>query len=78
VYAQHDVDVACNGCSASYGQNNLEWPHIFERGENLLQNGILHNRRKSRWKVRKTDFSEKGLPLKELIKENILLFIIVV
>jgi len=43
--------------------------NVFERGENLLQNGISHRlgfSQKSRWKVRKyidkkTDFSEKRL-----------------
>jgi len=32
----------CSGCSASYRQIIKNSLCIFERGENLLQNGILH------------------------------------
>jgi len=41
MHARHDADVICSGCSASYRQKSSKMA-FFERGENLLQNDILH------------------------------------
>jgi len=38
-YTPDDGDIIC---SASYRQNHQKSCRVFERAENLLQNGILH------------------------------------
>jgi len=35
-YTPHEGDLTCSHCGTSYRRSH------FERGENLLQNGILH------------------------------------
>jgi len=42
VDVRHDADVACDGCSASsYLCKFIK--NVLEKGEHLLQNGILHS-----------------------------------
>jgi len=77
MHARHDADVACSSCTGKIIKNGLR---VFERGEHLLQNGILHfvfklsHRQKSCCKARiyteeKLTFFEieSGLALKGLI-----------
>jgi len=78
VHARHGADVACSGCSASYRKKYIKNDHsIFDRGEHLLKNGILHFvlRFSQLSEIalenynlckRKTDFFERGLVLKVL------------
>jgi len=43
VHVRHDADVACSGCSVLYRQKNIKnGLRVFKKGENSLQNRILH------------------------------------
>jgi len=42
-YTPHESDVTCSRCGASRTAKSLKKASVLiERGENLLQNGILH------------------------------------
>jgi len=43
-----DVDVAYSGCGKINDKFIKNYLNVFERGENLLQNGMLHFCQKSR------------------------------
>jgi len=70
-YTLHDTNVACSGSESilSIGKIIKNILNFFERGENLLQNGIIRkaNCLKSLWKVRnyadKKQRFERGLAL---------------